>query len=654
MARGLLILPHYNSKSHLIRTGLSSPSKNFTKFLTFSISRKSTYVRLLCGCSSNLQHESIELSKYKETFSNRMTMAGLKPHHRIAVGVSGGPDSMALCLLAADWKTYGLNAASRTNNSNKGAIDGLLAIIVDHGLRTESKDEAEMVQRRVLDMGIRCEIAHCNWTDGRPKVGHLQEAARDMRYEKLQSICIQNQIEVLLIAHHADDQAELFILRLSRNSGVLGLAGMALATQLFATHPSLDDGNSNSILLVRPLLDFSKQDLYKICEEGKQEWVEDPTNQKTIFTRNRIRMALGNLSSSIFKSELQGIISACRLTRVYVDQICSTLMNQGVTIMPEGYAVIDLSILNPSKVPDICLSKFVTLLLQFISQRQRPVRGSAQKLLLNYIRTLPCKSSFTAAGCYLCPAPGSKGTKLLICCSVNSTLPLKMESFYVGSFNEKVKFSSELDQIIESGKLNLNKMALNASDVPFLNTKSFDSILIEAKRVKILSEPTFTSICSLHKTELEKFKFKTENLPDYGSRGVELIGFDKLHEGQIGHFMGRFLVSWEFVSGGCDCVSGQYSVMEVRHMVDDDWLYLSKLSKSENLCSDFVKVSALEALRVLKSIPVAARRSLPVIVDPQGQILSIPNVGFSICTCLKVSVKFSPRVPLGGGYSSFL
>lgn len=68
------------------------------------------------------------------------------------MGVSGGPDSMALCLLVANWKTHGLNAASRVKSD---FVDGLLGIIVDHGLRAESKDEAEIVQSRVLKMGIK-------------------------------------------------------------------------------------------------------------------------------------------------------------------------------------------------------------------------------------------------------------------------------------------------------------------------------------------------------------------------------------------------------------------------------------------------------------------------------------------------------------------
>lgn len=78
-------------------------------------------------------------------------MAGLSPHNRIALGVSGGPDSMALCVLAANWKTEGLNGIAKKD----GFIDGLLAIIVDHGLRAESKDEAIQVRHRVSDMVVR-------------------------------------------------------------------------------------------------------------------------------------------------------------------------------------------------------------------------------------------------------------------------------------------------------------------------------------------------------------------------------------------------------------------------------------------------------------------------------------------------------------------
>jgi len=78
-----------------------------------------------------------------------MDMAGLKPHNRIALGVSGGPDSMALCVLTAKWKTEGLSCVNKTD----GFIDGLVAIVVDHGLRQESKDEAELVCSRVSQMG---------------------------------------------------------------------------------------------------------------------------------------------------------------------------------------------------------------------------------------------------------------------------------------------------------------------------------------------------------------------------------------------------------------------------------------------------------------------------------------------------------------------
>ncbi|KAF8034357.1 hypothetical protein BT93_C0607 [Corymbia citriodora subsp. variegata] len=574
-----------------------------------------------------------------------MALAGLKPHHRVALGVSGGPDSMALCVLAADWKISGLESAGKES----GFIDGLLAIIVDHGLRAESQEEAHMVRERVSEMGITCEIACCEWKDGKPEQGNLQEAAREMRYEMFHKVCIEQQFGILLLAHHADDQ---------------------------------------------------------ICQENEQKWVEDPSNRSPLFVRNRIRMSLQKFSSSVFSSEVQSLISACRRTRAYVDKKCSNLLQEAVTVMGQGYAVIDLKTLNPSKVEDICLAKFIANVTQYISQRQRPIRGNTSKLLLRYMRTSPCKTSLTAAGCYLCPAPGSRGTKILVCCSVNCPLPSKVELFYSGSSaEEKCAIPYDLKEIMENAKTSSNLSSADASDVHFLNIAS-GSVLDEAKRLNIISESTYRSVLTLREEETNRFKFKPDVTPDYRPKyAIESVGTSHnqcLRPGQMGFFMNRFFISWkpckehvcrEFTqeatssNGGlvvealdykCRfCSLGHDMVAEIRHMVESDWLYLAELSKSQNVkksdpdnavsstateqaldkassCLDYARVSAFRVLQLLKPIPVAARRSLPVLVDSQGLLLSIPSVSFKHCPCLEIEAKFQPRVPLGGGHSSFI
>ncbi|KAM3760109.1 hypothetical protein ACB098_01G169400 [Castanea mollissima] len=616
-----------------------------------SVSLSVPWTQFICKCSLAHHHHQhpIDMSKYKEAFSMQMAMAGLKPHHRIALGVSGGPDSIALCVLTAGWKTNGISAGESGD-----FVDGLLAIVVNHGLRSESKDEANIVCNRVSQMGIRCEVAHCDWPDGRPKQGHLQEAAREMRYQAFQKVCAQHQIGVLLIAHHADDQAELFILRLSRNSGVIGLAGMPFISQVFSTHTYSLGGVSNNhgLLLVRPLMNFSKQDMYKICLGGNQDWVEDPTNRSLLFARNRIRMSLRDVSSSIFKSELQAVILACRRTRSFINQVCCKLINQAMVVKDQGYAIIDLEILSPSKVEDICLSKFLSLVLQFISQRYRPVRGSTSKLLLDYIRTFPCKNSLTAAGCYLCPAPGSKGTKTLVCCSVDCPLPSKMEPFHACAFGEQEHhIRSELEQIIADAKSYSDHLVLDESDVHFLNVTS-ESVLTEAKRLGILKSK-------------------------HGFQSVNILRSEPLQPGHACYFMSRFFITWKLneeisssafsEEANCDlnlglenwqchcrsCVVGHDMVAEVRHMIESDWLYLAKFSKCLSN-SDYARLSAQSALLSLKSIPAAARGGIPVLVNHKGLLISIPSIGFKHCPCLVVSAEFKPRVPLGGGHSSFI
>ncbi|TYJ32298.1 hypothetical protein E1A91_A05G026200v1 [Gossypium mustelinum] len=606
--------------------------------------------RVFCHCVNSQTLNLVDMAKYNEAFSRRMAMAGIKHHNSIALGVSGGPDSMALCVLAASWKTEGLYGV---DNSGK-FIDGLLAIIVDHGLRSESKDEASLVGNRVSEIGIRCKIVRCDWLNGKPKQGHLQESARDMRYKIFQDVCMQNQISVLLVAHHADDQAELFILRSSRDSGVLGLAGMAFTSQVFSSHTNFcnNDWKNHSVLLVRPLLDFSKEDMYKICQGSNRDWVEDPTNRSPLFARNRIRASLGNLLSGTFNSELQAVISACRRTRIYVDQICNSLIKQSITVMDQGYAVINLKTLNPSKIEDICLSKFITLVLQFVSQRQRPIRGSTSKLLLQYIRTIPCK-----------------GFEALVCCSVYCPLPSNAESFRTFSnVEEKHCFSDELEQIIANGRsYSNNNLVTDSSQAQFLDMRS-QSVLDEARRLDVISESTYRNIISLQREEVSHFKSKTDEVASgceskQGTEHIAAFLSEPLLPGQTCYFMNRFIISWKlskeissnwfrgeplslsYLQGDCHCccVNEDEMVAKVRTMIDADWLYLAELTKwphSDNF----------EATR----LPLTARKSMPLLVDDHGRLLSIPSIGFKHCPCMKASTVFKPRVPLGGGHSSFL
>lgn len=485
---------------------------------------------------------------------------------------------------------------------------------------------------------------------------------------------------------------------------MLGLAGMAFTSQLFPVFPyfSSEALKAHGILLVRPLLEFSKEDMYNICRGGNQQWVEDPTNQSSLYARNRIRMSLNGLPASIFKAELLEVISACRKTRMYVDKLCRLLVNQAVTIMPHGYAIIDLQTLHSTEVNDLCIAKFIALVVQFISQRHKAVRGKALRLLLDYLRTFPSQACLTVAGCYLCPAPGSKGTKVLVCCSIMSPFPLDLKLFSTHSYEgQNSLLASQIEQLLKEDETYSDKFISDTLVVPFLDTNSSDSVLLEAKRLGILSDSAHEIIASLQKKESENFRSKSDIISDCELDGESSVATpsQSISPGKLGYYMNRFILSWRIgnvipsevsyadevffqeemnVEQCCtSCLIDYEMVADVRHMIDADWIYLSDLSKltyvgdngppnqspsysnkqmagKTNLCLNYAKLSAQRALVSLKSIPVAARRALPALVSPQGVLLSIPNVGFTRCPRMKVDAVYYPRVPLGGGHSSFL
>ena len=112
------------------------------------------------------------------------------------------------------------------------------------------------------------------WNGERPIAG-IQDAARQARYKLLTDWCWMNGADALLVAHTLEDQAETFLMRLLRGSGVDGLAGMRAASMV------------NGLPLLRPLLGVAKRDLKDELRDVGQDWIEDPSNQDEIHASSR-------------------------------------------------------------------------------------------------------------------------------------------------------------------------------------------------------------------------------------------------------------------------------------------------------------------------------------------------------------------------------
>ena len=186
---------------------------------------------------------------------------------RIGIGVSGGPDSLALLLLAAGVRPGQIEAAT-----------------IDHALRPESRDEAETVGRICAQRGIPHFILSARWAEI-PETA-IQERARNQRYKLLGYWAEERALGAIMTAHHADDQAETLLMRLARGAGVRGLAGMRPRAITPGSH----------VELVRPLLRWRHCELEAICADAGLTPVADPSNDDERFERVRVRNALASCS----------------------------------------------------------------------------------------------------------------------------------------------------------------------------------------------------------------------------------------------------------------------------------------------------------------------------------------------------------------------
>ena len=208
----------------------------------------------------------------------------IKPRESILVAVSGGLDSMVLLHLLA-------NSAIRHGWR-------LTVVHFNHHLRGRSSDADErFVIKTAERLRLKCAV-------GRADVGRfakdkgisIEMAARECRHGFLARTAVEQKARVVALAHHADDQVELFFLRLLRGAGSQGLAGMKWSNPSPA---------NRAIKLVRPLLDCSKVDLAAFARERRISFREDATNDSQDILRNRVRLELLPLLTRHYQSALR-------------------------------------------------------------------------------------------------------------------------------------------------------------------------------------------------------------------------------------------------------------------------------------------------------------------------------------------------------------
>ena len=247
------------------------------------------------------------------------TLGPYEKNPHLAVAVSGGSDSLCLAILAQEW----------TNNRG-GKIT---ALIVDHGLRKNSGKECKETQNILKKRKI---FSHCfKWKLSKiPKKG-VQEKAREFRYNIFEDWCFKKNIVHLLVAHHFEDQKETFLMRLNDNSNIYGLACMPKI--LF----------KKKIRILRPLLDLKKKEIIKYLKEKKVNWIEDPTNVSSKYSRNRLRKILPKLEKKgLTDNKLKKILKRAQKERKKIENKLADWLNKYVDINSLGYALINFSSLK--------------------------------------------------------------------------------------------------------------------------------------------------------------------------------------------------------------------------------------------------------------------------------------------------------------------
>ena len=261
-----------------------------------------------------------------DTFAEAMNRLGpFEPHPALTVAVSGGADSMALAFLADSW--------ARRRHAT------LRALVVDHGLRPESAEEARTTIGRLDRLGIAATLLPLINLHPGPA---LAERARIMRYQSLTDACRSAGSLHLLLGHHAGDQVETMMMRALGGSMTHGLAAMPAVSETMG------------VRLLRPLLAIRPGGLRQLLQDRGIDWVEDPSNHDLGALRPRLRHRLARRLTDDKTARLTAAASEIGTVRAQEEAATAAELASRVSIWPEGYAL-----LSPGRIGTRALARLI-------------------------------------------------------------------------------------------------------------------------------------------------------------------------------------------------------------------------------------------------------------------------------------------------------
>lgn len=297
-----------------------------------------------------------------------------------ALAVSGGGDSIALMHLAARW--------AKTRRKPAPVI-----LTVDHGLTQGSAALARKVVARAHALGL---AAHrLTWKGAKPKAD-IEAAARAARYGLIGAWCARHGIATVYAGHTQDDQAETFLLRLSRGSGLDGLSAM----RPLAPFP---DPAFGELRLGRPLLGLTRAQLRAWLIGIGEGWSEDPMNGEQRFARVRMRTALAALEEAgLSKSRIADAARHLSRARAALETVSEAVLARACHA-EKGMVLLDPAALAAAP-REIALRALAATLMQVSGRIYRPRFEALERLFAALTAQKPGGGS-TLHGCRIGPAP---------------------------------------------------------------------------------------------------------------------------------------------------------------------------------------------------------------------------------------------------------